>query len=225
LQGRAGGWRSGQRASARRGALRAAARGSRCGHRQYVQRDGRGRPGSPCLHPPGAPAESGGKNRGDRLLRAARAGGAGGVDWRGRCGGQQPQGPCAGDCLGAVGARGATRKQRTDTSPSGNKPRSSDKRAVGPTAGGAGGLGGRPVCPLLYRSRAGRARRADPAQPQNPGGLRESLHILRNSPNQRLIEKSARRSGSTAGGGVCGSRGQRTGAFGDQFGALGAGFF
>jgi tRNA A37 methylthiotransferase MiaB len=53
--------------------------------------------------------------------------------------------------LGLLGARGATRKQRTDSKSKRQQTLSErgNKRAVGPTAGGAGGLGGRPVCPLL----------------------------------------------------------------------------
>ncbi len=92
------------------------ARGGRCGDRQYMQRDGGGRPGGAGLHPPGAPAEPGGKDRGDRLLRPARAAGVGGPGGRGRRGGQQPQGAGAGDYSGPVRARErCPQRNATDT--------------------------------------------------------------------------------------------------------------
>ena len=36
------------------------------------------------------------------------------------------------------------------------------------------------------------ARRADPAQPEDSGGMRQPLHLLRDSPDARLLQKSAR---------------------------------
>ncbi len=46
---------------------------------------------------------------------------------------------------------------------------------------------------------------------ENPGGLRESLHVLRHSPDARLLPKSPRRNGSRASGRFCSRRRQRVG--------------
>ena len=73
-------------------------------------------------------------------------------------------------------------------------------------------------------ARRSQARRADAAQPEDPGRLRQPLHVLRDPFHARSVSESALRSSHATGGEFCRCGRQGTGALRHQPWAVGKGF-
>ena len=156
---------------------------SRCGDRQHLQRHRRGRPRGPRFHPPRPPPQP----RARIVVTGCYAQRAP-ANWphsrRGRGGRQQPQGARCPRLWLTCRATAGRRATRPATPANGlSQIQRGLASRVGPTAGG---VSRRPLRPLFSRRSAARSRRADPPQPQDPGGLRQSLHLLRHSADARL---------------------------------------